>query len=86
MTDFFETEMDSIRDGMKLTPEEQLERKIDGIIRELDDLIGLAVDPKTADLVRGQKILIGLVTTRVNLLGSFLLARRPTGLRMIKNA
>lgn len=67
------------------TAELQIERKCDGIIRELDELCKLASNYETVDLVEGQRVAIGQMTTRVQLIASFLMARKTGSFRMIRN-
>lgn len=67
-----------------LSAEEQIERKVDWIIRELDELCALASNHETVDLVDGQKIAMGQMQTRVQLILSFLLARHPGQLRIVR--
>jgi len=59
------------------TAEVQMERRVDSIIRELDELCAFAANPETADLVQGQRIGVGQIITRAQLIGSFLMARQP---------
>lgn len=68
------------------TPEVQMERRVDSIIRELDELCAFAANPETVDLVQGQRIGVGQIITRAQLIGSFLMARnQKPGLRVISN-
>ena len=60
-----------------LSAEDQIERKCDGIIRELDELCKLAANSETVDLVEGQRIAIGQIVTRAQLVGALLIAKRP---------
>ena len=66
-----------------LTAEEQIERKVDSIIRELDELCAMAANSETVDLVDGQRIGIGQINTRVQLILSFLMARHPLTLKLV---
>ena len=63
---------------------EILERKCDSIIRELDDLCGLAANPETVDLMDTQRIAVGQMVTRTTLIASFLMARKPN-LKVVQN-
>lgn len=65
--------------------EEQIERKCDWLLRELDELCALASNHETSDLIEGQKIAVGMMQTRCQLILSFLLARKPSGLRIVQN-
>lgn len=82
----YETQLDAIFEQMAgLSAEEQLERKCDWIIRELDELCSLATNAETVDLVEGQKIAVGQIIIRAQLILSFLLARKPNKFRIISN-
>jgi len=67
------------------TAELQLERKMDAIIRDLDEICRLASNSETVDLVDGQRVAVGQMKVRVDLIASFLMARKPPGLRIVKN-
>ena len=67
------------------TAELQIERRVDFVIRELDELCALATNDETVDLVEQQKHSIGLILTRAQLVMSFLLMRKPTGLRVVRH-
>lgn len=68
------------------TAEVQMERRVDSIIRELDELCAFAANPETVDLVQGQRIGVGQIITRAQLIGSFLMARnQKPGLRVVQN-
>lgn len=60
-----------------LSAEEQIERKVDGIVRELDELCAMAANPETVDLVEHERVGIGQIISRAQLIGSFLMARTP---------
>jgi len=72
-------------DAPVLSAEEQMERRVDWLIRELDELCAMASNAETVDLVEDQKIAIGQMQTRVQLILSFLLARHPGKLRIVQN-
>lgn len=57
--------------------EEQIERRMDFIIRELDEFCLMATNPETVDLIEGQKRLVGLTAVRARTLALLLLARHP---------
>jgi len=67
------------------TAEFQIERKVDSIVRELDELCAMAVNPETVDLVDGQRPGIGQIISRAQLIGAFLMARNPSKFRVISN-
>ena len=56
--------------------EEELERRADFIIRELDEFCALATNPETSRLLHSQRILIGQIHTRVSLILSYLLSQK----------
>ena len=73
--------LDAVSEALKepgLSPAEQIERKIDWIVRELDELCILANNPETVDLVDNQRVGIGQIISRSQLIGSFLLSRKPS--------
>lgn len=73
--------LDAVSEALKepgLSPAEQVERKIDWVVRELDELCLLANNPETVELVEEQKVGIGQIISRSQLIGSFLLARKPS--------
>lgn len=85
----YEMTIDAVREAISepvLSSEEQIERKCDGIIRELDELCKLATNPETIDLVDGQKMAVGQMLVRSQLILSFLLEKRQRpGLRIVQN-
>jgi hypothetical protein len=68
------------------TAELQIERRVDALVRELDELMAMAANHETVDLIEHEKIGIGQCATRCQLILSFLAARKPPQLRMIRNA
>jgi len=82
-----ECQLDAIREAMRepvLSAEEQMERRIDSVVRDLDEIIAFAANIETVDLVLGQRVAVGQLVARVQLLGSFVNAK-PPGLRMVRN-
>lgn len=80
--------IDAVLEAMKepvLSAEEQVERKCDWIIRELDELCALANNAETIDLVETESLSIGQMNTRVQLVLSFLAARKVPKLKMVQN-
>ena len=67
-----------------LSAEDQMERKLDAIIRELDDICAFSADPETVDLVEGQRVAVGQIVVRAQLIAAFLMARQPH-LRVVSN-
>jgi hypothetical protein len=68
-----------------LSAEEQLERKCDWLVRELDEICGLANNPETIDLVEQQRMAIGQMKTRIELIAAFLMARQPRPKVVVNN-
>jgi 3-methyladenine DNA glycosylase AlkD len=68
------------------TAEEQIERRIDFLVRELDEFTAMANNPETVDLIEKESIGIGQVRFRAQLILAFLEARKAPKLRMISNA
>lgn len=58
-----------------LSAEEQMERRIDALIRDLDELVAFAANRETVDLVEANRIGVGQIISRAQLIGSFLLAK-----------
>lgn len=66
--------------------ETQIGYRLDCIIRELDEMCGLAANSETIDLIERQRIAVGQIKTRVDLIASLLLTRsQKPGLRLIRN-
>lgn len=87
MNDQFDELLSIVRDEMDdNSAETQIERRVDFIIRELDEFCRLATNRETADLIEGQSFGLGQVQTRVQLLLSFVAARKPTQFRIVRNA
>ncbi len=59
------------------SPEQLIEERISRLIDDLDELCALATDSKTVGLVETQRIAIGQIVTRSQLLAAFLMAREP---------
>ena len=64
---------------------EQLEQRADFILRELDEFCALATRPETVDLIESQKIIVGQIQTRAQLILSFLAARHPAKLKVVSH-
>lgn len=80
----YEDQIDAVIDEMNA--DIQMERRVDGIIRELDELCKFATNSETVDLVQAQRIGIGQMKTRVDLIASFLMAHsQKPGLRVVRN-
>ena len=73
--------LDAVSKAMEepgLSPAERVERKIDWVVRELDELVAMANSPETVELVEEQKVGVGQIISRAQLVASFLLARKPS--------
>lgn len=83
----YEHTLETIRREMAGEPAEvQIEYRLDCLIRELDEMCGLAANSETIDLIEKNRIAIGQIKTRVDLIASFLLSRsQKPGLRIICN-
>lgn len=68
-----------------LSPEEQIERRVDFLVRELDELCGMANDAGMRRLVLKEAIGIGQIHSRAGLILSFLDADKATKLRIVKH-
>ena len=68
------------------TAEVQIERRMDFIIRELDQFCGMAQNAETVDLIEKERIAVGQMLVRVQLIAAFLMSRQPSGLRLVSNA
>jgi len=67
-----------------LSQEEQLERRLDWIVRELDEVCAMAANPETVEVVDKQRVGVGQIVSRSQLIASFLLARKP-GPKVVAN-
>jgi hypothetical protein len=81
--------LDAVSSAMQepvLSPEEQMERKIDSIVRDLDELVAFAANRETVDLVEAQRVGVGQIISRAQLIGSFLLASsQKSAFRIVQN-
>ena len=79
--------VNAVRDAMDHDPtrEEQLEQRADFILRELDEFCALATRPETVDLIESQKLIVGQIKTRCELILSFLAARHPAKLKVVSH-
>lgn len=79
---------DRVYEAMKepgQSAEEQIERRVDSMVREFDELCALATNAETIDLVQGQAIGIGQCAFRANLILSFLEARKVPKFKLVQN-
>ena len=80
---------DAISEAMKepeMTAELQIERRVNCLVSELDELTAMAANSETADLIENEILAFGQIRTRVNLILDFLTARKTPKFRMISNA
>lgn len=68
-----------------LSAEEQIERRVDSIIREMDELVCMANNPETVDLIEAQAIGVGQIRFRAGMVLMFLEARKVPKLKMVQN-
>ena len=74
----FDDLLQAIRKEMAGEPAEvQIGYRIDCIVRELDEFCAMTNNPETVDLIESQKIGIGQIISRAQLIQSFLMARKP---------
>ena len=78
----YEEQIDALIDEMNI--DIQMERRLDSIIRELDELCAFASNKETVDLIDRQRIAVGQMKRRVDLIASFIMDRKP-GLRVVQN-
>ncbi len=77
-TDALEAVSEAMQDFVEHeTAEVQMERRIDALIRDLDELCAFAANKETVDLVEAQRIGVGQIVMRAQLVASFLMARKP---------
>lgn len=83
----FDQDLQKIREIMEAgqSAEEQIERRVDFILRELDEFCAMAANSETIDLIEREKIGLGQIITRSQLIASFLMARTAGKLRIVKN-
>lgn len=83
----FEATMETVREAMNdpvLSSEEQIERKVDWLVRELDELCRLANNAETRDLIAKEAIGVGQIQFRAGLILAFLDVNKPR-LTVVKN-
>jgi len=76
--DMYSQTIEAVRKEMAGEPAEtQVEYRLDCIIRELDEMCGLASNSETIDLIEHNRVAVGQIVTRAQLIASFLMARTP---------
>ena len=63
--------------------EQQIEQRLDYIIRELDEFCKMATNPETIDLIEREKTAIGQIVVRAQLAAALLMAKQPGKLRLV---
>jgi hypothetical protein len=82
--DRFDQILESVNAEMSLTAEEQIERRVDALVREMDEIVALANNPETRDLIEREAIGVGQILFRAELALSFLAARNPGKFRIVR--
>lgn len=57
--------------------EAQIAFRLNSMIHELDEFVGMAANPETVDLIEREAIAFGQVLSRAQMIASFLQAHRP---------
>jgi hypothetical protein len=74
----FDDTLQTVRREMAGEPAEtQIGYRLECIITELDEMMCLAVNPETVDLIEKNKIAIGQIMGRAQLIASFLMSNEP---------
>lgn len=83
----YEDTLEAVRKEMAGEPAEiQVEYRMDAVLRELDEFMAMAANPETVDLIERNKVMMGQIMTRSQLIGAFLMARNTKpGLRVVQN-
>lgn len=83
-------DLQAVQQAMEPTPAERsqiyVERTVTSVINDLDQLCAFAADPATAGFIEAERIAIGQIVTRAQLIQSFLMASYPSKLKVIGNA
>ena len=79
---------------MSISPEEpttarelaqdKIARGLAAMLSEMDELVAMAADPTTVDLIESEKIAIGQILNRAQLIISFLSTSKPAPLRVVR--
>lgn len=70
--------LEAVRKEMAGEPAEtQIEYRMDCVLRELDEFMALAANPETVGLIEKQRIMVGQIMSRAQLIASFLMSRKP---------
>lgn len=80
----YEHTLEAVRAEMAGEPAEvQVEYRMDCVLRELDEIMAMAANPETVDLIDRHKILMGQIMSRSQLIAAFLLARETPKFKVI---
>ncbi len=83
--DLIRQEMEALDQPEDVSAEVQIERKVDSIIRDLDELCALASNSETVDLVEAQVLALGQLHKRAQLVLALIAARQTPRLKLVKN-
>lgn len=61
----------------------QVERTASAILRDLDELVGLALDPSTCGHIEAEALTISQIVSRAALLQNFLIATQTPKLKLV---
>ena len=64
--------------------EDKVARKVNSIVSELDEMVKMAANAETVDLIENETHAFGQMQTRVTLILSFLAARKPAPFRIVR--
>ena len=84
----YENELDTTRSFMQepaLSAEVQIERRIDWLLRDVDDFMVLANDPASKHLLKPHWRAFDQAASRLQLAASALEAEKPNNFRVIRN-
>lgn len=59
-----------------LSSEDQMERRCDALVSDLDELLAFAVNPETVDLVEAQYLAVSQMLARIEIVASVLNLRK----------
>lgn len=65
--------------------EAQIAQRLHSLISELDEFCAMAANPETVDLIEKEKIAIGQVLSRAQLITSFLMSHTPVKMRTARH-
>lgn len=87
--DIYDDQLELVQDALDGEPttvselaEVQIARRLNSMIHELDEMVALAANPETVDLIKRESLAFGQVFSRAGLIASFLNAHAPQHLRI----